>query len=115
MRKKGNDGEKLAIHYLEKKGFSLIESNVYSPFGEIDLVMKDKEWWVFIEVKLRNNAMYGHSLESITEGKKHKFTQSVFWYLQQKRIHAPKFRIDVVGIDKNIAGEYDFSHILYAF
>jgi putative endonuclease len=68
--KKGHEGEDLACDYLIKKGFNIVERNYrYSKTGEIDIVAKDNETLVFIEVKYRKNLEFGEPEYGITKNK----------------------------------------------
>ena len=66
---KGKEGEEIARDYLVKKGFILIESNYSNNSGEIDLIMSDKDWLVFIEVKLKIGDKFGLPEEMIGNNK----------------------------------------------
>ena len=98
-QRKGHAYENLAKHYLKKKGLSLITTNYTCQSGEIDLIMKDGETLVFIEVRYRNNKQYGSALESVNSKKQRKIIQSAQSFLQQspwaKKLNC---RFDVLGI-----------------
>lgn len=66
---KGKEGEEIARDYLIKKGFILIESNYSNNLGEIDLIMSDNDWLVFIEVKLKIGDKFGLPEEMIGNNK----------------------------------------------
>ena len=98
-QRKGHAYENLAKHYLKKKGLSLITTNYTCQCGEIDLIMKDGETLVFIEVRYRSNKQYGSALESVNTKKQRKIIQSAQSFLQ----HSPwatklNCRFDVLGI-----------------
>jgi len=67
--KKGKEGEEIAREFLIDNGFRLIESNYSNNLGEIDLVMSDKDWLVFVEVKLKIGDKYGTPEEMISKNK----------------------------------------------
>ncbi|MPM28272.1 hypothetical protein SDC9_74792 [bioreactor metagenome] len=67
--KKGKEGEEIARKFLIDKGFKLIESNYSNNLGEIDLIMSDKDWLVFVEVKLKIGDKYGTPEEMINKNK----------------------------------------------
>jgi len=56
---KGRAGEEIAKKYLEEKGFVWIDSNYENKIGEIDLIMIDKDWLVFVEVKYKKTDRLG--------------------------------------------------------
>ena len=62
----GEWSENLACNWLLKHKLKLIERNYHSQYGEIDLIMKDHDYLVFIEVRYRKNALYGSAEDSIT-------------------------------------------------
>lgn len=99
-RIKGDDKERLAEDYLVAKGFTLIERNFLCKGGEIDLIMKDQEYLVFIEVRYRESNEFGGALESITAGKQRKLRRAAeFYLLQQFGNTPPPCRFDVIGIE----------------
>lgn len=98
----GKSKEKLACQYLEEKGFKLIEKNYYCRRGEIDLIMRDHDCVVFVEVRYRKNDIYGSALESITHHKQKRLIFTAQHYLQQTRTPLAA-RFDVVAISGNEA------------
>ena len=100
-RIKGDDKERLAEAHLVEKGFTLIERNFLCKGGEIDLIMKDQEYLVFIEVRYRENNEFGGALGSITAGKQRKLRRAAEFYLLQQFSNTPPLcRFDVIGIER---------------
>lgn len=66
-------GEDLASNYLENIGYKIIERNFLCKQGEIDIIAKDKDEYVFIEVKTRSNRCYGRPSEAVNKLKKNIF------------------------------------------
>lgn len=104
MRKKqlGKLGEDLALAYLLRRGYSLIDRNFSCSFGEIDLIMKDGKTLVFVEVKTRWSLSYGSGVEAVTRRKLRSIikTSQVFKKFTK---NLPKLeRIDVVAVDAHI-------------
>ncbi|MDX1491215.1 MAG: YraN family protein [Pseudohongiellaceae bacterium] len=95
----GQQQEQLAEQYLLNKGLSLLERNYLCKAGEIDLVMRDGENLVFVEVRYRKSPAHGSAIESITPNKKRKLIHAAQHYLlkhpKQRRFNC---RFDVVGI-----------------
>ena len=81
---KGKSAEKIACEHLSKNGLKLIETNFYSRFGEIDLIMKHNKTLVFIEVRYRKNKDYGGAAASITQSKQSKVRKTALYYMQKK-------------------------------
>lgn len=102
---KGKEGEEIAREYLLKKGFNLIESNYSNSLGEVDLIMSDKEWLVFVEVKLKISDKFGTPEEMIGKGKISQVRRVAELYLLTESPITKKykkFRIDAVCIVENI-------------
>jgi putative endonuclease len=95
----GRWGERLAEEYLIQRGYSFIERNVRTPYGEIDLVMQaDSDVLVFVEVKTRKTATFGKPEESITAQKRTHMVQSAESYLLQHPVFCGDWRVDVIAI-----------------
>jgi len=102
--KKGKDGEEIAREFLLKKGFLLIESNYSNNLGEIDLIMSDKEWLIFIEVKLKIGDKFGKPEEMIGNNKLSQVRRVAELFLVTDSSISKKykkFRIDAVCIVLN--------------
>lgn len=65
----GIRGERIAERHLVARGLTLVERNWRCPQGEIDLVLRDGDETVFVEVKTRRSDAYGHPLQAITVAK----------------------------------------------
>lgn len=99
-RKQGDDKERLAESYLVQQGFELIERNFSSKTGEIDLIMRDQDYLVFIEVRYRENAEFGGALASITRSKQNKLRRTAEFYLLENFGNTPPpCRFDAIGIE----------------
>ena len=94
----GSQYEKLAGAYLEKQGFEILEYNVYSRAGEIDIVAKDGEYLVFVEVKYRKDTMYGNPLEAVSITKQRTISKCALSYLKKHKLMNMPIRFDVIGI-----------------
>ncbi|MFA5959649.1 MAG: YraN family protein [Tatlockia sp.] len=98
--KQGLAAEEKARHFLIKKGFQWIESNYRCRWGEIDLIMRDKNYLVFIEVRARTSSAYGGAAASITYSKRQKLIKSAEHYLLTKKWQGNcPVRFDVVSMD----------------
>ena len=107
MNLKGEHGrlaEALALDLLSAKGLQLLTKNYHSRHGEIDLIMRDQQTLVFIEVRYRKNQSFGGALESIDHRKQNKLRLTASHYLQ-KHNSQENARFDVVVLssldDKN--------------
>ena len=98
-REQGQYTENLACRYLESKGFKLIEKNFNCKMGEIDLIMKENNSLVFVEVRYRKTNNFGSGAESITETKQKKLIKTASLYLQRHaKLNEYPARFDVVSI-----------------
>jgi putative endonuclease len=97
----GDDKERLAENYLLIKGFRLIERNFLCRGGEIDLIMQDQDYLVFIEVRYRKNTQFGGALASITPHKQKKLRRAAEFYLLKNFNNPPPCRFDAIGIESN--------------
>lgn len=94
----GKKGEELAVDYLIKNGYKIIETNKrFSRFCEIDIIAKDKDTLVFCEVKTRKTNSCGSPFEAITKSKYQNIKKGIFFYLQENTTYK-KFRIDAISI-----------------
>ncbi len=99
--KKGRRGEEEARVFLEQKGYELIEQNYVNDLGEIDLIMSDKDWLVFVEVKFKSDDRLGMPEEMLTKTKLAQVKRVAKLFLvMDKKIQRKfvKYRIDGVCI-----------------
>ena len=89
----GINAELIAARYLEQRGLKLLTQNYRCPFGEIDLVMRDKDVLVFVEVRLRRNTSFGGAAFSITEAKRARISRTAEHYLQRHGNVACRFDV----------------------
>ena len=93
----GASNEKIACRYLLQRGLVLVEKNYYCRRGEIDLIMRDKDSLVFIEVRYRQSERFGSALESVDFHKQKRLLLTAQHYLQQTQTPLPS-RFDVIAI-----------------
>ena len=99
-RAQGNLAESEAAAYLKAQGLKLIETNYHSPFGEVDLIFKQKKTWVFVEVKKRSSKAYGGALASVTYAKQQKIIKTAQVFLQAHGgIENNSIRFDVFAFE----------------
>lgn len=99
-RETGSKYENLAADLLQQKGFQILEKNFRCREGEIDLVAKEKEYLVFVEVKFRRNGKTGSAAAAVTYAKQKKICRSAEYYMMRKQLYGDtKARFDVVAID----------------
>mgnify|MGYP001828689734 FL=1 len=102
-RSRGAHGECLALDYLLTQGLQLVERNTHSPYGEIDIIMRDGEEWVFVEVRYRHTRDYGGGLESVTRSKRRKLINTAEHYMQgHHKTHFDACRFDIIELGGNM-------------
>lgn len=94
----GRFGEKIAEQYLEKKGFDILDKNFYCKQGEIDIIARDNNELVFVEVKTRCNLKYGIPAESVNKEKRIHIYKAARYYLYLYRLEDENVRFDVLEI-----------------
>jgi putative endonuclease len=114
-RKSGDDGEDLACEFITKLGYEIIERNFFFGHGEIDIIAKDNNILVFIEVKLRKNLEFGMPEYAITKNKQRQIKKIAEAYLYQKEIKDQVCRIDVIAILHLKGSAPQINHIINAF
>ncbi len=95
----GHGGESRAEEFLKERGYQVIDRNFHSRFGEIDIIAKDHDTLVFIEVKARLNNSYGSPEESVTPKKIDKIIKTGQYYCLIHNHQNLSQRIDVIAID----------------
>ena len=107
MQKKelGNKGEEVALRYLKKKGYRIIEQNYVCKMGEMDIIAKEKDTLVFIEVKTRRSMDFGPPQLAVTPFKQRQMSKVALCFLKEKKLENVKARFDVVAILLTPRGE----------
>jgi putative endonuclease len=95
----GKSGENLAVEELERRGYAILDRRYRTRHGEIDIVAKDGETIVFVEVKVRITAERGTAAEAVTSAKQRRLVWMATDYLARKRLTDRPCRFDVVAID----------------
>ncbi len=101
--KKGRLGENIARKYLEDKGYVYLDANYRNKLGEVDLLMKDGDWLVFVEVKFKVGLAKGLPEEMIDRHKIYQVKRVAECFCQEENINLniTRCRIDAVCIVKN--------------
>lgn len=94
----GREGEACAARWLESRGYRIIERNFRTPGGEVDIIARDGDTIVFIEVKSRRTATYGVPQLAVTPFKQRQIIRAARWWLQRERLHDQPARFDVVAV-----------------
>ncbi len=100
-QKLGEQGEALAIRHLKRAGYKIIETNYRTRLGEIDIIAKDKDTIVFVEVKTRTSVHFGSPKWAVTPQKQKKISMVALYYLKATEQSTARARFDVVALISN--------------
>lgn len=118
MRNRRSEGamyEELACSYLRKKGFRILDRNVYILRKEVDVVAMDHGTVVFIEVKGRRSGKFGRPAEAVDRRKKDHMIGIAGAYLEKKGMRDRACRFDVVSVMVTGREQTSVEHIRHAF
>ncbi|MDD3120741.1 MAG: YraN family protein [Candidatus Gracilibacteria bacterium] len=96
----GNEGELIAINFLVKNGYKILETNHTIKGGEIDIICEKDEKIIFVEVKFRKNENYGTGEEAFTKAKRKTLLRTIQKYCLSKKIDLDNIQMDFVAISK---------------
>lgn len=97
-RQTGSNYEQLAGAYLQAKGCHVIEYNYYCRFGEIDIIFKDGDYFVFCEVKYRRSTRNGMPAEAVDIRKQKRISKCAMYYLTVHGFFNSNIRFDVISV-----------------
>ena len=92
-REIGSEYEEKTCTRLIEEGYEILDRNYYCPLGEIDIIAKDQEMIVFLEVKARKSERYGHPAMAVNYYKQQHIIRTAYWYVKEKKLsgkRAPK-------------------------
>jgi len=105
----GNQGEDFAVKYLIEKGYQILARNLYTPYGEIDIIARKDEIIAIVEVKTRSTEFFGSPADAVNLRKQKKIRQSAVWWLQEIKSQGQEIRFDVLGLIKR-KEEWEITH-----
>lgn len=111
----GKKGEDLAAGYLQHIGLRIITRNYRQKSGEIDIIARDKEYLVFVEVKTRKSLKFGQPFEAVTAKKQAQISRVAMDYITRNKLHDHPVRFDVVSILMSKDGKTDITHLANCF
>ncbi|MFZ7126144.1 MAG: YraN family protein [Desulfobacterales bacterium] len=94
----GQSAERRAARFLRRSGYRILETNYRNRIGEIDIIAKDGDALVFVEVKARRSNRYGGPKAAVTHRKQRKISMTALAYLKETRQSDVKARFDVVAV-----------------
>lgn len=99
----GWDGESIACEELEKLGYSIVERRYRTRHGELDIICRDGDTVVFVEVKAKTNGNFGDPVEEVTAQKQRQLVSMGEWYAAFCCPPDTPCRFDVVGVDLSVS------------
>ncbi len=112
----GRAGEEAAIGHLRGKGIRVVQRNFRCRLGELDIIARDGQYLVFVEVRTITAGVPGTAQESVGIKKRHKIRQVASYYLQSRNAGDVPVRFDVVAVTMGPDGSVrDIDHIANAF
>lgn len=95
----GKFGEEKACEYLKSLGWKILDTNFhYSRYAEIDIVAKDGDAIVFVEVKTRSSTKFGHPFEAVNRNKLLNIFKAGLAYLKSTSEPYKRYRIDIISV-----------------
>jgi putative endonuclease len=94
----GDRGEKAAVRFLRKQGYRILQRQFRNAVGEMDIIAKDGDWIVFVEVKTRQSDAAGEPVEAVTFAKQKQLTRTALSYLKRYNLLEHAARFDVLSI-----------------
>lgn len=111
----GKRGEETAARFLKRQGLKVIKQNYRCRLGEIDIIAKDGNELVFIEVKTRSSVTFGSPAHAVDRRKQGQIIKAAQTYLMETRLHNSPARFDVVAIQFQNDMNPRIEHIRNAF
>ena len=103
-RGRGKVGEDDAVRHLEAQGYRILARNVVNHGGEIDVIAQEGDTLCFVEIKARDGARYGLSIEAVGFTKQRRLSRAAALYLTSRGWHSRPCRFDVLGLDREESG-----------
>jgi putative endonuclease len=111
----GEQGERQAALYLKKKGYKVVTANYRCKYGEIDLIARDADILIFIEVKTRTSTDFGVPAAAVDYRKQQQISKVAHHYLITHHNDDVDVRFDVISILSPRGQKTEFEHIPDAF
>ena len=113
-REIGSIGEEEAIKFLRKLGYMILSQNFYAREGEIDIVAKDKNEYIFVEVKTRISNKYGKPIDAVNKIKQKHILETSKYYIYKYGLENKYIRFDIVEVYINGKNKF-INHIKNVF
>ena len=110
----GARGEELAVAFLRKQRYRILERNFTTPLGEIDIIARKGRTLAFVEVKTRSSLAFGSPAEAVGVRKQAQIIKTAKWYLAEGKGRGLQPRFDVVGVLLH-GQQTEIEHVVAAF
>lgn len=97
-RQLGNEAEDLACAYLEAKDWIVLDRNYFFQKAEVDIVATDRNYIIFIEVKMRSGTYFGYPEEHVTPAKEKNIKNAAEAWIYERKMETAVVRFDVISI-----------------
>ena len=111
----GKQGEDIAADFLKTRGMNILVRNYRQKTGEIDIIARDAEWLVFVEVKTRKTIRFGQPYEAVTARKQTQISRVALDYITRNKLHDESIRFDVISILLPATGKSEITHLPFCF
>lgn len=111
----GRRGERIAAEFLRRQGYAILAQNYRKRCGEVDIVARDGDTLVFVEVKTRSSTIFGKGYEAVDYRKQRKLTRIAEEYLVRHDLCTSPARFDVISVHLASGGDSTVHHIPNAF
>jgi putative endonuclease len=111
----GQLGEREAKRHLKRKGMKFLTANFRTERGEIDLVFRDKDCLVFVEVKARSSEDWGRPAAAVDRERRQRLTRAGLDYLRRIKYPKMKVRFDIVEVLAKESGVMEVRHLPNSF
>lgn len=108
-------GERLAAGFLRKRGLKILQRNVRSKLGEIDLIARQGDEVVFVEVKTRTGDAWGDPELAVSPSKQRKISLTALAFAERHNLRGHPLRFDVVAVVLHPGAEPEITHYPDAF
>jgi len=108
-------GEALAVEFLTRRRYAIVEVNYRKPYGEVDIIARDGDILVFVEVKTRKSSGFGTPFEAVDSRKQRQISRIAQEYLQSHGLLETSARFDVIAIRLDGDQPAVIDHIKNAF
>ncbi len=111
----GRSGEEIAVAFLSRARYKILERNYRTKCGEVDIIARDGKTLVFIEVKTRTNVSYGCPQLAVTQFKQKQISKAALVYVAANKLSDSPARFDVIAISLADDEKAEIDHIKNAF